>query len=118
GWTAEEMLYYRAECGKKDPQVWGFAPGRDERPQPVASAPPNLVVGWPREPVLNWVRSPGIWPAKEEPNVRRVTVQESGVASPDARWVAVVARHIYGPEDVVVLTQSSPPDRKGVAHQK
>jgi len=35
--------------------------------------------------------------------VRKLTFCVDGLALPDGRWVAVVARHIYGPEDVIVL---------------
>ena len=43
-----------------------------------------------------------------EPGVRLILVREDGVASPDGRWVAVVVRHVYGPEDVIVLLSLLP----------
>jgi hypothetical protein len=30
--------------------------------------------------------------------------QESGLAAPDGKWLALIARHIYGPEDVLVVS--------------
>jgi hypothetical protein len=37
--------------------------------------------------------------------VRNLKVRVDGLASPNGRWVAVAVavRHIYGPEDVLVL---------------
>ena len=57
----------------------------------------------PRESLLEWVRSPRVWPADAELNVRRLEVRVDGLASPDGQWVAAVVRHIYGPEDVIVV---------------
>lgn len=106
GWTEGGQLYYRESCRKRDSQVsqvWAYDPDRRGRPRP-AGVPPNLsqqVV--PRESLLEWVRSPRVWPADAELNVRRLEVRVDGLASPDGQWVAAVVRHIYGPEDVIVV---------------
>jgi hypothetical protein len=42
-------------------------------------------------------------PADAEPGVRGLKVRVDGLASPDGRWVAVVVRHVYGPEDVILV---------------
>ena len=60
--------------------------------------------------VLELVRSPLIYPPEAEPSTRSISVRDNGLASPDDRWVALVARHIYGPEDVIVVS-SSPIDQ-------
>jgi hypothetical protein len=50
----------------------------------------------PGSSILERVRSPGVRPADAEPMVRNLEVRVGGLASPDGR-------HVYGPEDVLVL---------------
>lgn len=57
----------------------------------------------PRREILDWVHVPQVRPADAEPSVRRLHVRVGGFASPEGRRVAVVVRHLYGPEDVLVL---------------
>ncbi|MFB0535431.1 MAG: hypothetical protein ACETWR_10655 [Anaerolineae bacterium] len=105
GWGAEGVLYYEEACKDRAPQVWAYNPDRDSRPRQVAIAPADLIqTTIPRSSVLEWVWSPGVRPADTEPEVRHIKVREHGVASPDNRWVAVVVRHIYGPEDLLVIS--------------
>lgn len=56
-------------------------------------------------PVLDLVRAPGVVNPEDEPSVRRMHVKGDGLESLNGRWVAVVSRWTYGPEDVLVLTQ-------------
>jgi hypothetical protein len=108
GWSDDNTLYYQEQCGGAATLTLAFKPGRDTRPW-VARVPgqreplPELSAGSPETPVLELVRAPGTWPPYEEPNARRVYVQGSGMLSPDGRWVALIARHLYGAEDVLVV---------------
>lgn len=104
GWSSEGTLYYQETCEDGDPQTWSYAPGFESEPSAVEASPPDLFQQTvPRRAILDWVRSPGVRPADAEPMVRNLEVRVDGLASLDGRWVAVVVRHIYGPEDVLVL---------------
>jgi hypothetical protein len=105
GWSGGGTLYYEEACQEAPPQVWAFDTGQDGRPNQVQAAPDDLVREMvPRRSILERVRVPFVYPAEEEPNVRFLHVRVDGLASPDSRWVAVVVRHVYGPEDVIVVS--------------
>jgi hypothetical protein len=104
GWLAEGVLYYEAACGKDSPQIWSFAPDQSGDAQRIPSAPQGLIRRNSQTSALNWVRAAGVRSVSEELNARRVYVQDGSLASLDDRWVALVARHLYGPEDVVTVT--------------
>ncbi len=112
GWSAEGVLFYQEAC-QDNFQVWAYDPAKESKPYRVEAVPTDLLQEIvPRRSVLNWVQSPGVRPADVEPMVRNLEIRADGLASPDGRWVAVVVRHIYGPEDVIVLemvTTSVPP---------
>ena len=104
GWSAEGTLYYRETCEDGDPQTWSYAPGSEsEASARDVSSAYLFQQTVPRGTILDWVRVPQVRPADAEPSVRGLAVRVDGLASPDGRRVAVVVRHIYGPEDVLVL---------------
>lgn len=103
GWNAEGHLYYREACEGQAARAWAYSPEGDEQPQQVTRAPADLMQSpVPRASLLEWVRAPGVDPAETE--VRHLLVRRDGLASPDGKWVALVVRHIYGPEDVIALS--------------
>ena len=102
GWSADGVLYYQETCGRSI-QIWRYDPEQADPPQAADEVPTELFKDVPRVPVLNLVRALDVRPLEEEPNARRVALQQPYLASPDGRWVAVVVRHLYGPEDVLVL---------------
>lgn len=109
GWSLEGVLYYEEACNDRAPQVWAYNPEQDSHPRQVDAAPVDLVHKTiPRSWILERVWSPSVRPSDIEPGVRSIKVREHGVASADGRWVAVVVRHIYGPEDIIVLSSSLP----------
>ncbi|MGB5933274.1 MAG: hypothetical protein WBH57_09440 [Anaerolineae bacterium] len=104
GWSSDGVLYYEEACKDRAPQVWAYNPDLDSHPRQVDAAPIDLMQKTvPRSWILERVWSPGVHPSDAEPGVRAIKVREHGVASPDGRWVAVVVRWVYGPEDVIVL---------------
>jgi len=104
GWSDEGGLFYQEACQDDLPQVWAYDPDEGSRPRQVETFPVDLFQETiPRSSILEMVRSPGVRPADVEPMVRNLAVRVDGRASPDGRWMAVVVRHIYGPEDVIVL---------------
>lgn len=106
GWSAEGALFYQEACRDNLPQIWAYDPDEGTEPRRVEAALIDLLQeAVPRSSILEWVRSPRVRPADAEPMVRNLKVRVDGLASPDGRWVAVVVRYIYGPEDVIVLGQ-------------
>lgn len=104
GWSADETLYYQSVCGGTDSQVWAYPLEKQAGSQPVTAIPSDLFTDIRlRSQVLDLVRSPSVYPAEGEPSTRSVMVQGNGLASPDGQWVALIARHIYGPEDVLIV---------------
>ncbi len=104
GWTKEAVLYYQAQCAGAPLQMWAIAPDREEHGQPVASAPLELSAERAPVSISEWVHAAGVWPASEEPNARRVYLREGSLISQDGCWVALIARHLYGPEDVILVS--------------
>jgi hypothetical protein len=104
GWSAEGTLYYQETCEDGDPRTWSYAPGAESESSAVEASPPDLFQQTvPRGAILDWVHAPQVRPTDAEPSVRRLKVRGDGLASPDGRRAAVVVRHVYGPEDVLVL---------------
>ena len=113
GWSTDDTLYYREECRGAGPQVKAIAPAREEQPRVVEGSLPDVsaegklsAASLVRSP--SWVYGPDgrlVESAEAERSGIQIKLRESGLASPSGRWVAVVARHIYGPEDVIVLSQ-------------
>jgi hypothetical protein len=55
--------------------------------------------------VLEMARSLSVRPPDAGPMMRNLKVRVDRLASPEGYWVAVVVRHIHGPEDVIVLAE-------------
>ncbi len=104
GWSADQTLYYQSVCNSTGAQVWAYSLVQQASAQPVTAAPPNLSVDLrPHSQVLELVQIPSIYPPEAEPSTRSISVRDHGLASPAGRWIAIVARHIYGPEDVLIV---------------
>ena len=101
GWSPNGVLYYRERC-RWGAQAWAYDPVAEGRPRQVTETPSDLVQETRGAWELDGIQVPGV-PPEGQPHTRDVVVQGQGLASPDGRWVAVVVRHLYGPEDVVVL---------------
>jgi len=105
GWSADQSLYYRAHCAAET-RLWRYSPTRGGSQVQVSNNPAELssaAVG--KNTVLDMVRADGVRPATAEASLRSILLHSQGVASPDGRWVAVVTQHVYGTQDVVVLSR-------------
>jgi hypothetical protein len=109
-------MYYEAVCRWRQRQLWAFDPDDDNRPYQVDNLPSvmiaNEVIGFPYVRVRDWLASASgnVQPATEtvsEESYRNMIIRGQPVlASPNGRWRALVAKHIYGPQDVVVVNLS------------
>jgi hypothetical protein len=106
GWADDGALYYEANC-RRQLQVWRAHPDDRADAARVAAAPSGLA----RESVLKQVVLDRVWvptvlPQSVEPWVREVNLRSLGYPSPDGRWLAFVAERVYGPQDVLLLTEA------------
>ncbi len=51
------------------------------------------------------VRANGVRPIEYELMMRDMYLKDESLASPDLKHIAVVTRWLFGPEDVMILTQ-------------
>jgi len=95
GWSQSEGALYGEEvCGGRK-YIWVYWPMSDHYDRAVSTIPDDLM----REEVIELV---GVQSAYSLNTVIRGPV----LRSPEGWWNAFVARHIYGPEDVVVVSAS------------
>lgn len=106
GWSTDNQLYYRAMCDG-EAQVWQYSPNRPGSHTQVSSSPTSLSASTISEDtVLEMVRAGGVKPEKYEPATRRIHLKSKGIVSPDGRWIAIITQHVYGTQDVIVLTDA------------
>lgn len=102
GWDAGARLYYTATCHGEE-SAWRYSPhnGRRERVQAIPSA--LAAAPGDRDTLIDHVRASGVRPARQEPSVRRLLLRDAGPVSPDGRYTALIANHLYSVQDVMVL---------------
>jgi hypothetical protein len=96
GWDDDSNLYYTETC-RQQVSEWRYSPATDTRTRLSSSLPDDMhqqTVGRPVSCVTASI--PG------DPQLR-LSVREPVLRSPDGAWDAFVAKHVYGPEDVVVI---------------
>ncbi len=104
GWSGAGELYYQSTCDA-DSRLWAVAPDPEATPRAVTEAPIGLVAEESQSAVVGAVRHVGSDPLYES-NLRLAAIRgKVGMPSPDGRWVALVSRHIYGPEDVLIVSR-------------
>ena len=105
GWNVTNQLFYQSACGNDAAVTWWYDPrGPSGEPHVTPRAPGGLA----RDEMLSYevldrVRASGVWPPDAEPGTRSIQLRQGSLRSPDGQWVALVARHVYGPEDVVIV---------------
>lgn len=108
GWEGPDLLYEET-C--RDTSHWKFNPATASK---SILATDSFVEAATTQPiphtdVLDRFRVLSVTPPEAELPTRELSIRGSAMLSPDGKWVAVVARHLYGPEDILlVASQSSP----------
>jgi hypothetical protein len=103
GWSSSEQLYYAEQCRNGNSRTWLYDLAQD-RAQAVIAPPRKYSTNTCSDLSLaDWVRAPAVYPATLEPQVRLTYLQGNSLPAPNCQWVATVARHGYGPEDVILL---------------
>ncbi len=103
GWDEDETLFYNETCEGASPRLWAFNPQKDAQPV-LADALPETLFPIVNEPAaIDYVRA-DVYPPSAEESVRRLSFPEPWIISPSGRWVAALARHVYGPEDIIIVS--------------
>lgn len=97
GWDDDGNLYYTETCGQQVNE-WCYVPATDTHTRLTTALPGDMQRQTVSRPVGRVTASiPG------DPQLR-LSIRESVLRSPDGAWDAFVARHVYGPEDVVIVS--------------
>jgi hypothetical protein len=93
GWSRSEgALYGEKVCGARR-LTWAYWPMSDQYERAVSTVPEDLV----RQDAGDLVGVDSVYSLNQ-------VVRQPVLASSEGWWYAFVARHIYGPEDVVVVS--------------
>jgi len=103
GWDETEQLFYRSKCRNQPEKLWSIDPNTSDTPTPVSSLPETLypIVSLPE--AIDYVRA-DVYPASAERSVLELTFPQPWIVSPTGRWVAAISHHVYGPEDVIIIS--------------
>ena len=105
GWQDETDFYYEAVCGQRS-QLWRYtvATGLLEK----ATAAPNDLYAEtiPAENMTESVLA-NVYPRELATVSREVFIEGDAFPSPDGRFTALISRHVYGPQDVLLLSPVS-----------
>lgn len=99
GWDERDTLYGEEICGERH-RYWVYHPISKTSLETVVTVPPDL---FGHEVDREHLRTLGVGSSIPKDEALRIVVREPGLSSRRGGWTAFVARHLYGPEDVVVL---------------
>ncbi|MBE2201267.1 MAG: hypothetical protein IAE79_21820 [Anaerolinea sp.] len=106
GWQEDGILYYTADCAGNS-QTWRYT-AATQHTEIVTQAPTGLYAETaPLSSIVDGVLA-DVYPRELTTVSRGVFIVGDVLPSPDGRFIAVVSRHIYGPQDVLLLTPPSP----------
>ena len=100
GWGDNDALYGEEVCDSQH-RLWAYYPMSSESLETVASVPDEL---FRREVTRDDLRAAGVTSTIPQDDLR-IAVRVPALVSNEGWWFAFVARHLYGPEDVVVVVR-------------
>lgn len=102
GWQGEEHLYYQATCGSSD-QMWHYVVST-ERSEKTNMLPDDLyAVSVPVSTIEDGLLA-NVHPRELATVSRQTFIAGEPLSSPNGRYTALVSRHVYGPQDVLLLS--------------
>ncbi|MFN8486462.1 MAG: hypothetical protein U0350_02655 [Caldilineaceae bacterium] len=104
GWQ-QTTLFYQSRCGNML-QNWRFDSAHLQAAKETLGRLPTTLETkqLTHEATLAQVSAGAVYPPEAEYSVRGVYVPEPGFLSPDGKWLALVSKHLYAAEDVVIVT--------------
>ncbi len=103
GWQAD-ALFYTSTCISNQSTTWRFVVGDQARPTPFTDPLPILHA----EPLPlgeTWETVKAFAGYPPDVDLRRLYVRKAGLRSPDGKWTALVAEHLYSRQDVVLVSK-------------
>ncbi len=105
GWSADNQLFYQATCDGNT-QLWQYTLDASPSRLQITALPADLHADTIDDlAVLPMVRADGVRPEKYESTTRPIYLKSDGFVSSDGVWTAVVTQHLYGTQDVIILTK-------------
>jgi len=101
GWE-KQNLFYTETCANTD-KLFQFDFSSMKRTASNIDTKNLLTQKFLHADILDYFQIANIEPMDAEFSVRELSIKGDGMLSPNGEWIAIVARHIYGPEDVVVV---------------
>lgn len=102
GWQAGDAFYYQSDCDGNS-CFWRYVIA-DDAVEPVAAVPDGLYAApVPANDVTDGVLA-DVYPRELATVSRETFIAGDALPSPDGRFTVLVSRHIYGPQDVLLLT--------------
>lgn len=102
GWQDEESLYYEADCAGGS-QLWQYLVSAN-RSEKITAVPPELYTEMvPATDITEGVLA-DIYPRELSTVSRETFIVGDVLPSPNGRFIALISRHVYGPQDVLLLT--------------
>lgn len=105
GWKEQDLLYEET-CNAKS-SIYQFNP-QTEQTRRVDHSPAidTLYINPTAHiEILDLFQAKGVSPAEAEPAAIEFSIRGNALPSTDDKWLAVLARHVYGPEDILVIAQ-------------
>ena len=104
GWE-KQSLFYEEICNNQN-EVYQFNPQTEDSLRiPDALSIENLYVrSRNHTEILDQFRADGVAPPEAELSVIELSLRGTALVSPNGEWLAIVAKHVYGPQDILVIT--------------
>ena len=105
GWK-EQNLFYEEICSAKS-SMYQFNPQTEQtiRVNDIAAIENVYISPTAHTEILAQFQTKGIKPYEAELATIELSVRGTALLSPNNEWLATLARHVYGPEDILVVTQ-------------
>jgi hypothetical protein len=98
GWTVDNILVYQSRSPSQHVHTFVFDPVGNDGPKTMDINGPELA----SRQIPVFVRD-AFWSKDGKESESAGFVDANGWLSPDGQWAATVARHAFGPEDVIVV---------------
>jgi hypothetical protein len=104
GWK-DQILFYEEICSNQN-KVYQFNPQTEEglRTPAFLSTQSLYVRSRNHTEILDKFQADGVVPPEAELSVIELSLRGNALVSPNGEWLAIVAKHVYGPEDILVIT--------------
>ncbi len=104
GWHTD-TFYYRSQCTMQLDDLWSINPQQMTKPQRFQGEMPPLYSAT-LDTATTWSMIHAVAAYPPDTDLRSLYVPAPGMQSPDGTWTAMVSKHLYGREDVILISKS------------